>query len=189
MHTPPPDDHFANPETTGFTFEERTGDPDSFSAGIGRVVLNFSELESQLSAAIASCLKLDPSVGRIVTSEISFAVKMHMLSSLTRHLATTRTFNVGRDDPIDGWAKISAQCFRAEELRNQIMHSQWSGPYLRDMKAVRHKFTAKASRGLAEHTEIVTSARLLDIADYIGTVAYFVEEFFYDADEDTEPTI
>lgn len=178
-------DHYDNPETTGYSFEERTGDPDSFSAGIGRVVLNFSELESQLSAGIANCLSLDQSRGRVVTSELSFRVKVHMLSSLIRELLPGRRFNVGRDEPIECWSRISAQCFRAEELRNQVMHSEWSGPYLRDLKAVRRKFSAKASRGLSEHVEIVTSARLLDIADYIITVALFVEEFFYDVDEGT----
>lgn len=185
MKALPPDDPYYNPETTGDSFEDRTGDPDSFSAGIGRVVLNFSELESQLSTGIAKCLTLDKTLGRIVTSEISFAVKVHMLSSLIRHLAPKRRFNVGNDDPISSWAKISAQCFRAEELRNQVMHSEWSGPYLKDLKAVRRKFTAKAARGLSEHSEIVTSARLLDIADYIISVAIFVEEFFYEVEKNT----
>lgn len=151
------DDYYYNPETSGNSFEERTGDPDSFSAGIGRIVLNFSELESQLSAGIVKCLNLEQSLGRIITSEISFGVKVHMLSSLVRHLASERKFNVGIDEPLSCWAKISAQCFRAEEMRNQVMHSEWSGPYLRDLKAVRRKFTAKASRGLSEHTEPVTS--------------------------------
>jgi hypothetical protein len=176
------DDPYYNPGTSKYSFEERTGDPDSFSAGIGRVVLNFSELESQLSAGIVKCLKLDQSLGRIVTSELSFGVKVHMLSSLVRHLTPQNKFNVGDDDPLSCWEKISAQCFRAEEMRNQVMHSEWSGPYLRDLKAVRRKFTAKASRGLTEHMEVVTPARLLDIADYTIIVAVFVEEFFFDVD-------
>ena len=172
------DDHYLNPEVSGFSFEERTGDPDSFSTGIGRVVLNFSALEGALSIAIARCLSLDAPLGKIVTAELSFKLKVHMLSSLVRHLAPHAKFNVGIDEPIQCWSKISSQCFRGEELRNQVLHSQWSGAYLRDMKAHRHKVTAKATRGLAEHIEIVDSSRLLDIADYIVNVTIFLEEFF-----------
>lgn len=179
------DDYYYNPEVSGFSFEERTGDPDSFSAGIGRVVLNFSALEGTLSVAIAKCLQLDSVRGRIVTAELSFKVKVHMLSSLVRQSVPITKFNVGLDDPIESWNKISSQCFRAEELRNQILHSEWSGPYLRDMKASRHKITAKASRGLTEHVEVVDSARLLDIADYIVSVVVFVDEFFLELKTDT----
>ncbi len=171
-------DHYYNPEVSGFTFEERTGNPDSFSAGIGRVVLSFSMLESALSIGISKCLRLDTEIGKIVTSELSFKVKVHMLSSLVKKLSSSTAFNVGSDDPIVTWNKISNQCFRSEELRNQILHSEWSGPYLRDLKAVRHKSTAKSSRGLVEHVEIVDDARLLDIADYIVNVVVFVDEFF-----------
>ncbi|WP_289282075.1 hypothetical protein, partial [Methylophaga sp. UBA5088] len=53
-------DYYYNPEHTSFTFEERTGDPDSFSTAIGRIVLNFSELEMQISKAIVLCLGADP---------------------------------------------------------------------------------------------------------------------------------
>lgn len=171
-------DYYYNPEVSGYTFEERTGNPDSFSAGIGRIVLNFSALEGQLSTAITQSLQLAPVEGKIVTAELSFKAKVHALSSLVRQLAPTTTFNVGEDDPLESWSKIKNQCFRAEALRNQILHSQWSGAYLRDLKASRRKVTAKASTGLREQVEIVDSARLLDIADYIVSVVLFVEEFF-----------
>jgi len=109
-------------------------------------VLNFSELDRQLTEGIRSCLGLDTAIGRTITAELSFGVKVHILTSLIRELARERRFNVAENDPIVEWNKVAAQCFRAEELRNQILHSEWSGPYLRDLKATRRKYTAKASR-------------------------------------------
>jgi hypothetical protein len=182
MATLSPDDPYHNPERTGDSFEERIGDPDAFSASIGHVVVSYSWLESALSDGIANCLNLNHELGKIVTSEISFGTKVHMLSSLVRHLASKRNFNVGTDDPLVCWGKISAQCFRAEELRNQVMHSQWSPPVHSKMSGVRKKITAKASRGLAEHAETINSSGLLDIADYMNRVTMFVEEFFLEVD-------
>lgn len=171
------DEYYLNPEFTRETFEERTGDPDSFSAGIGRIVLNFSELEAQISNGIVKCLELDGERGRIVTSEIPFKSKVHILSSLVKHLSGKWRFNnVG--DTLKCWEKIEKQCFRAEEKRNQIMHSEWAGPYLRDLKADRIKYSAKAKTGLKKQIEPIDSGRMLDIADYIITAAMFVEEFF-----------
>jgi len=172
------DEYYLNPEFTGDTFEERTGDPDSFSAGIGRIVLNFSELEAQISNGIVKCLQLDEERGRIVTSEISFKSKVYILSSLVKHLSGQWKFNVGDRDTLKCWEEIQKQCFRAEEKRNLIMHSEWAGPYLRDLKAHRIKYSAKAKSGLKRQTEPIDSGGMLDIADYIITVATFVEEFF-----------
>jgi hypothetical protein len=172
-------EYYSNPEFTGDTFEERTGDPDSFSSGIGRIVLNFSELEAQISNGIVKCLEMDEERGRIVTSEISFKSKVHILSSLIRHLSGKWKFNVGDEDALRCWEEIERQCFRAEEKRNQIMHSEWAGPYLRDLKAERIKYSAKAKTGLKKHIEPIDAGGMLDIADYIITVAMFVEEFFF----------
>jgi len=169
---------YLNPEFTGDTFEERTGDPDSFSAGIGRIVLNFSELETQISNGIVKCLELDEERGHIVTSEISFKNKVHILSSLVKHLSGQWKFNVVNRDSLKCWEKIEKQCFRAEEKRNQIMHSEWAGPYLRDLKADRIKYSAKSKTGLKKKIEPIDSGGMLDIADYIITVVMFVEEFF-----------
>ena len=172
-------DYYYNPEKTGASFEERTGDPDTFSAGIGRIVLNFSELECQISNGIITCLELDAERGRIVTSELSFKSKVHILSSLVKYLVPKWKFNVGNNDALECWTKIEKQCFRAEEKRNQIMHSEWSGPYLKDLKADRIKYTAKARSGLKKQVESINSGDMLDIADYIIYIAVLVEEYFF----------
>ncbi|WP_289284369.1 MULTISPECIES: hypothetical protein [unclassified Methylophaga] len=173
-------DYYYNPEHTSFTFEERTGDPDSFSTAIGRIVLNFSELEMQISKAIVLCLGADPERSSIVISELSFRSKVHVLASLVKFMAPSTRFNTGNDDTLECWRKIERQCFRAEEKRNQILHSEWSGPYLSELKAERIKSTAKAKKGFVRTTETINDADLLDIADYIIYVAVQLEEFFFE---------
>ena len=172
------EDYYDIKVKTGYSFEERTGDPDSFSSGIGRIVLSFSELETQLSKSIIQCLELDDKRGLIVTSELSFKNKVHLLTSLIRHMSSVWKFNTGDDDQIESWKKVSTMCFRSEHLRNQIMHSEWSRPYITDLKVDRIKVTAKARKGLHKQIETLDSGDMLDISDYIITVAYFVREFF-----------
>jgi len=175
----PPDDYYYNPERTADSWSDRTGAPDSFSAGIGRVVLNFSKLEASIETGILKCLRVSPEVGQILTAELSFKVKLHILSALVRHLSGSTRFSANTEDPLDCWDKILVQCFRAEEMRNQVLHSRWEGPYLRDSQATRRKVTAKAARGLFETSEVTTDADLLDIADYTIQLATHVEEFFF----------
>lgn len=148
-------------------------------------MLSSSELDRQLTEGIRSCLGHDAAIGRTIAAELSVGVKVHILTSLIREPARKRRFIVGENDPIVEWNKVAAQCFRAEELRNQILHSEWSGPYLRDLKATRRAYTARASRGLTEHVESVDAGRLLDIADYTISVAILVAEFFFTVDEST----
>ena len=74
-------------------------------------------------------------------------------------------------------SELMKLCFKAEELRNQVIHSSWAGSYLTNAK-VRRKVTAKASKGLNIHEEDIDAGYLLDIADFIICVAMDVEEFF-----------
>lgn len=165
-------------ERTGCCFEERTGDPDTFSSAIGRITLNFSELEDQVCLAITKLLAVSENIGFIITAESSFRNRMHLLGSLVRHLASTTKFNTGPNDAVEMFSELMALCFKAEELRNQILHSSYTGAYLSDAKATRKKLTAKASKGLVVHDEEIDSGYLLDIADFIITIAMQVEEFF-----------
>ena len=178
--------HFEDFKRTGDSFEERTGVPDAFSAAIGRINLNFSDLEDRVALEIGKLFKIDESLAQIITCELSFKNKLHILSSLVRHFLRTRKFNTGHGDPLEVLSELIGLCFKAEELRNQIFHSSWSGAYLRDEKAKRRKVTAKARRGLNIHHEEIDSGYLLDIADFIICVSVDVEEFFYDVGPESD---
>jgi hypothetical protein len=163
---------------TGETFEERAGKGDVFSSAIGRIALNFSDLEDQVSTAIIKLLKLEEKTGDIVTAEMSFKNKLHMMAALVRHFIPTIQFNTGENNPDEELSELIKFCTKSEQLRNQIMHSSWVGPYLWDAKAQRLKKSAKSKKGLCVKIEDVDAAYLLDIADYIICAATAVEEFF-----------
>jgi hypothetical protein len=166
---------------TDLTFEERTGEADAFSAAIGRVVLNFSELESRLTVALSKIHGLDEETGQILTCEISFNDKVDMLASTVRHRGEKMTFYNESVDAIDMFSELATLCLKAKELRDQVMHSSWT--YLSDRKSRRRRVTAKAMEGLYVDEEDVDANYLLDIADFVCNVTWDVDEFFYDLNE------
>ena len=137
--------------------------------------------------AIAALVNTDESTARILVSEISFRAKVNILGSLVRERATTRTFNCGSEDPASVFQELTSLLLRAEELRNQVMHSSWHhvpGLALRGPEAPdtikRRKTTAKAHRGLKVITEELTSGELLDIYDFMLNIEYVLDNFFID---------
>ena len=158
------------------TFEERTGEPDEFSCAIGRIAIWFSGLEDEITHTIANILRLDETTSGILTAELSFKGKIHLLSSLVRARYDIST-SIGSSSLQEYLSELVARVFEAEQLRNQIMHSSWIGPFLRDGRAERRKVTAKAAKGHLITSEKVDSAYLLDIADFICYIMMEVENF------------
>ena len=146
----------------------------------GRIVIWFADLEHQVTNAIHKLLAHDDRNGSIITSEMSFKNRIHAMASLIREQDGVRRFNTGQESTEDVLSVVVVRCFEAEELRNQVMHSFWDGPFLRDARATRRKITAKASRGLRISEEIVDAGYLLDIADFICGAAMLVEELMLD---------
>ncbi len=176
----------ANPRT-GQSYEERIGDPDVHSSGIGCVAIGFSALEDTVDVAIAALLNADEPAARILVSEISFKAKVNILGSLVRERASTRTFNCSPADPIAVFHEMVSLLFRAEELRNQVMHSSWHhvpGLELRGPNPPetiqRRKMAAKAQKGLKVVAESLTGGELLDIYDFMLNVEYELDRFFID---------
>jgi len=171
--------YFEEFHPTGATFRERTG-VNAFDAGIGKIVLCFSDLEEIVSNTLLQLLELDPGDGWIVTSELSFKNKVDMMASLVRQRLPSTRFNVGDDPPVEVLDELVKILFQAEELHNRIMHSTWQYTRLKVDRWSRFKLTAKARHGLREQSEEMGPDELLDIADYICCVGMNVEEFFLD---------
>jgi len=169
--------YFLEFQQSGCTFRERIGEPNAFDAGIGRIVLCFSDLEEILSNTLLQLLVLIPRYGRIITSELSFKNKVDMMASLVRQRLPSTRFNVGDDPPVETLDELVKILFQAEELHNKIMHASWVRMG-NDERWEWVKLTAKASHGLREQSEEMGPDELLDIADYIGYVRMTVEEFF-----------
>ncbi|MBI3714794.1 MAG: hypothetical protein HY255_02235 [Betaproteobacteria bacterium] len=170
--------HFDQFKVTGYTYEERTT-PEAFTSALGEMAVSFSKLEDELSGAIAILLSSPYGIGQVVTAELSFRNKVHLMASLVKQLSGKRPFNFSADDLVEGVNELAANCFRAEELRNQLLHSSFV--YDRTLRSMfRKKITAKSSAGLRSIQQEVNAAYILDVSDFIIMVAQDVEEFMFD---------
>ena len=155
----------------GGSFAERAGDPDKFFSAIGMIAISFAELDDQLSEAIVSLLGSQHGAGEIVVAELSFRAKVNLFASLVRQRAKDRPFNVGNAPVLEVLRDLCANVFKAEELRNTVMHSSWKGLDMPDDKIVRKKITAKSKQGFRITEQEVDIGHLLDIAEFTNAVA------------------
>ncbi len=169
--------YFEEFQPSGYTFRERIGEPNAFDAGIGKIVLCFSDLEEIVARTLLQLLVFIPA-----TSELLFKNKVDMMASLVRQRLPSTRFNVGDNPPFEVLDELVKSLFQAEELHSLIMHSTWVCTRLEDDRWTRVNLTAKGSRGLGERSEEMGPDELLDIADYIGYVGMNVEEFFLDVE-------
>lgn len=153
----------------GQTFEERIGDPDKFDASLGSIVEGFSFLERTLSNVIILLLDVTNEVGNIITAELSYKNKINLFSSLFKN--NIDIFKKVQSDIETQFKELLSLCNKAEEIRNQIIHSSYVA------NRYRVKVTAKAKKGLNKHVEEVNPDYLLDIYDFIVNVGISVEEF------------
>lgn len=158
------------------SFLERIGQPDECASALGHVTIGFSLLEQSLEENIAALAKFPPNIAPVFTAELSYKVKVGVLSSLVRIDPPLREFNHGSEDKVEMLNDIVRMLFECEELRNKIIHSHWSLPH--DGRIHRMKTTAKAKKGVCIASEELTSAYLLDVYDYILNVEYVLREFF-----------
>jgi len=179
--------HYYKFTPSGRSFAEHDVNPDEFFTAIGMVAVAFSELEDCLSNAIVSLLNSQTGAGRIVVAEMSFRAKVNLFASLVRHTKDDRSFAIP-DVPLAEVLKdLCANVFKAEELRNTVMHSYWSGLEEYDPeKVVRSKATAKSKHGFLITQEDVKPGYLMDIVEFMETVAGDVVGFVFGTMEKTE---
>jgi hypothetical protein len=127
--------------------------------GLGKICVEFQRLETILKTATASLVHPnDPTVGAIVTAQISFRALLDLYYALHHH----RYANALADKEL---AKFLVQCAKAEDRRNQIIHSYWAPDYQGGKGAKRTKFTAKNRKELKQQVEILSLADLEKITD------------------------
>ena len=140
-----------------FSFEAGPSKPECGTStnvfeALGEVVNCFEQLDDQVANAISFLIGRGEAVGRIVTAELSFRVKVNLLGVLFAHerpnsqeLAELREWCVA--------------CLQVEDRRNQFVHSTWRRERM-DQSMVRVKYTARGKRGIRsgkppdEHTRI-----------------------------------
>jgi hypothetical protein len=167
---------FQDQRSVTSSFASRVGDPDECSSALGFITIGFSWLEDSLSENIGLLADLTEKTAPAITSELSFRVKVGVLSSLVRAQGDDKAWKVGSNDPHEVWNDIVRMLFECEGLRNRIVHSSWSLPGR--TRITRTKTTAKPARGVQVASERLTSDYLLDVYDYILNVQWVLDEFF-----------
>lgn len=156
--------------SSGISFEGKIGKPGKFYAALGHIVESFSFLDETLSNVIILLLDIENNLGYILTAELSYKTKINIFGSLIK-LNIEKYKKSSHEDIEAQFKELLSLCNKAEELRNQIMHSS----YVADRYRI--KTTAKAKKGLKKTIEGVNPDNLLDIADFIARVGLHVEEF------------
>lgn len=169
--------HYNEFQRSQRSFAGRGGIPDEFCTALGMVAVTFSDLEDQFGATIASLLSGDSDTGAIVVAEMSFRAKVNLFASLVRHSAGNRTFSAPNAPIVEVLQDLCTNVFKAEELRNTVMHSSWVGLDMCDGRIVRRKATAKSRHGFRVAEEEVDSGYLLDIVEFIDSVVTDVVGF------------
>lgn len=140
-------------ETPALTIAER----DRLFAAIGRVVVNFQQVELWLAESLASILSLQVLEDRhIILSAMSFRQKVDLVAEL---YPRKKTHYHGVDMKL-----IKKALYAAEEFRNRIVHSVWAvefpGKWVRIKGSIRGKggFSLATTAGNISQLEAAATA-------------------------------
>jgi hypothetical protein len=114
----------------------------SAMSSFGECIVWFQHIEHTLCTCISALAGMTEEIGQIVTSEMSFRVRVTIYSALAQNLA-------GQDALPEDLAELVKRLRWAEEERNRLVHSVWDlceenpGTLRREKNALRkNKFKA-----------------------------------------------
>jgi hypothetical protein len=140
---------------------------DEHMRAIGVLTVNFACLEEYLSDCISMLIGQGDSVGKTITSELSFKQLIHILGSLYK----VKVSDVAKIEKLDDLLK---RAFAIEQERNIIIHSWWN--WSREPEQiVRVKHTAK--RVLKSNSQNMTASDIWDIANEVSHICRDVQLF------------
>lgn len=158
------------------TFAERHGTPSEFDAALGLIVVSFQELEAVIDEAIAAHFGGHSADVAIVTAELPFKARVHVLGAL----AHSKPF-VGQAQPtetsLSKLDELLGLCLFIEAERNRLLHSFWNPRHQADSTGLRLKRVSRKD-GAREAKQVVSSGELVDVADYVAYLATMLEEHF-----------
>ena len=106
-----------------------TGLSDEFIEPIGLVAYNFSCLDGMLNVAIEFVFQGKAQEARVFTEQInSFATRLQIFRRLVK-------INIKEKSLSDDFSKLIRDLQNANKERNDILHAQWSGVYIKELAA------------------------------------------------------
>ena len=150
------------------------GEVANAAEALGHVAIDFADLEQQLASSISFLVGNTEAVGNIVTAELSFKQKLHVLASLFRAIRPG-------SELLDRMQELLGRLDNAEGLRNQIVHSVWRTDIddLEGKRIVRHKYTAKMRHGLRKQQETLTPLQIRQVGYHFAYLAHCLDELLY----------
>jgi len=159
--------------SSGYSFEERIGEPDKLDAAVGKIASNLASLDSRLSRANAILRGLAPYEG--TAREMSFERKLELFASLCRRPSTLERLNFGDADRLECLNDLVSVIRQAAELGRNAINALPRNIFWR-YDGVRELPVRKPLKGFIARFELLDAADLLDIADYIAYVDLELEE-------------
>lgn len=154
--------------------EEDDGLPRETVSGaeaLGNVVIGFADLEEQLAVGVSFLIGRTDLIGSIVTSELSFKLKLHIFSSLFRAARPNSENHAQMEDLIAAFGE-------AEQIRNPMIHSSWWQDF-ETIQMTRRKRSAKMSRGYRTDEEQLTPWQIQSFAHHLGYLGFIIDELLY----------
>jgi hypothetical protein len=130
---------------------------------LGRICIEFSAIEATLRKIVSKLLSNDSNIGAIVVSEASFPGLIGMAKSLVYYKTESAEIRA----KIDG---MVGELEEAQSIRNQCLHSEWTGLWERNDLVIRRKHTAKARHGLRQNWELVNAKSLTQKIELLRVV-------------------
>jgi hypothetical protein len=138
---------------------------------MGDVIIWFEALDDAVSAAIAGILNRGDVIGRVVTTPLSFRLKVEMFSDLFKADRPTSSIAELIDD-------LCAACLQIEEERNKIVHSKWARA-MGGSEMERSKFSTKMKHGLKETKETWAPGKFSSVWAHCGHLAHEIDEWMW----------
>ena len=142
---------------------------------LGEVVYFFQQLEDELRRVVSFLIDPnDSSSGDIVACELSFKQLNHIAYSLFELYVVD-----GKEHRKEEWRSILADCLKAEEHRNSILHSTFGVSFVGEETPSfqRSKVTAKFKRGYKEHVEALDEKTMNQYLSTIGGISGKIGDF------------
>ena len=137
---------------------------------IGDITVSFALLEKSIQILIGSLINEHQRIGQIITAELAFKNLRALAISLYKD-------RYGEDTDFDRLKELMKCASKAEEERNQIMHSFWVTGDTVDTRT-RVKTTAKEKDGFIFHFVKVSESDLEEIAIKLKTLAEEIQVFW-----------
>lgn len=145
---------------------------------LGKIIVEFQGLERALEHLIFATMTSTHSQVRILMSEMSFKVKVHVMCSLIKDLHTEEETLFDGSNIVQRAETIVKSCHEYEGRRNQLVHSFWvpefkSAPDL----VMRIKESSKSKKGYNYKVESIELGSLDSDIESIKQVRYEINDF------------